>query len=163
MIGFQSDSELDNWLFLAPSVCLRFSLFASHLSKLWLTLCCCFFFFFFFSNFFGYYLPGSIEPPFPVPSLPVYLYACLWSNVAIWPGFTMLQNVFNYDHMFAISSLLLLLPLPPGSWWFLSYLRGFNDPSVQGGPDRDCAIVLQWELCLRQSSSEWRGTDKFND
>lgn len=121
-------------------------------------LCAAASFFFFPSNFFGYYLPGSIESPFPVPSLPVYLYACLWSNVAIWPGFTMLQNVFNYDHMFAISSLL-LLPLPPGSWWFLSYLRGFNDPSVQGGPDRDCAIVLQWELCLRQSSSEWRGTD----
>lgn len=53
------------------------------------------------------------------------------------------------------------LPRPPGPRWFLSDLRGFNDPSVQGRPDRDCPILLQREQRLRQSFRGWRGIDKF--
>lgn len=50
------------------------------------------------------------------------------------------------------------VPTHPGSRRLLSNLRSINDPFVPGGPHGNCALMLQRELCLRQSSGEWRGT-----
>lgn len=56
---------------------------------------------------------------------------------------------------------MLLFPLSgPGK--FLPDIWGVHDPSVQGRPHRDGAILHRRELCLREGSRERRGAVDWN-
>lgn len=91
----------------------------------------------------------------------IFLNHSSWTNLLISVCLCYLCRAFEFAlHNFY---LMVCLLLSPGPRWFLSDLRGVNDPSVQRGQNRNCALLLQRKLRLCQSSWKWRGADQVLD